>query len=69
MKITLAKNSGFCSGVRRAVHAAMNADGANTYVLGEIIHNKEVIDAIEERGVKARFFGARDLVDEGQNAL
>ena len=52
MKITLAKNSGFCSGVRRAVHAAMNADGANTYVLGEIIHNKEVIDAIEERGVK-----------------
>ena len=67
MKITLAKNSGFCSGVRRAVHAAMNADGANTYVLGEIIHNKEVIDAIEERGVKQ--VQALDEVPDGAKVI
>ncbi|MFR1633059.1 MAG: 4-hydroxy-3-methylbut-2-enyl diphosphate reductase, partial [Oscillospiraceae bacterium] len=40
MRVILAKNSGFCRGVRYAVDAAMNADGSNTYVLGEIIHNK-----------------------------
>ena len=53
MNVILAKNSGFCSGVRRAVDAAMNADGRNTFVLGEIIHNREVIESIERRGVKS----------------
>lgn len=52
MRVILAKNSGFCRGVRYAVDAAMNADGSNTYVLGEIIHNKEVMNAIAERGVR-----------------
>lgn len=52
MRVVLAKNSGFCRGVRYAVDAAMNADGSNTYVLGEIIHNKEVMNAIAERGVR-----------------
>ena len=53
MNVILAKNSGFCSGVRRAVDTAMGADGRDTYVLGEIIHNKEVIESIEKRGVKS----------------
>lgn len=53
MKAIVAKSSGFCSGVRRAVDTAMRADGRNTFVLGEIVHNKEVIDSIERRGVKS----------------
>ena len=53
MNVILAKNGGFCSGVRRAVDTAMGADGRDTYVLGEIIHNKEVIESIEKRGVKS----------------
>ena len=52
MNVILAKNSGFCRGVRRAVDAAMSADASDTYVLGEIIHNQDVIEAIEKRGVR-----------------
>lgn len=51
MNIKIAENSGFCSGVRHAVDVAMNA-GDGTYVLGEIIHNPDVIDEIEKKGVK-----------------
>ena len=52
MKVILAKNSGFCVGVRRAVDTAMALDSKNLYVLGEIIHNPDVVKAIAERGVK-----------------
>ena len=52
MRVILARNSGFCRGVRHAVDTAMRADAENTFVLGEIIHNKDVIDAIERRGVR-----------------
>ncbi len=52
MNVILAKNSGFCRGVRRAVDTAMNA-GENTYVLGEIIHNSDVIESIKRRGVRS----------------
>lgn len=52
MKVIVAKNSGFCSGVRHAVDTAMTADASNTFVLGELIHNREVNEAIEKRGVR-----------------
>ena len=51
MAILVAKNSGFCQGVRFAVDTAMNIDPHGTYVLGEIIHNAEVTQNIESRGV------------------
>ena len=50
MNIKVAKSSGFCSGVRRAVDAAMSA-GRGTYVLGELIHNPDVIAEIGRRGI------------------
>ncbi|MDE7330109.1 MAG: 4-hydroxy-3-methylbut-2-enyl diphosphate reductase, partial [Clostridia bacterium] len=52
MEIVVAKNSGFCTGVRRAVNTAMSLEGQNAYVLGEIIHNSSVVKAIEEKGLK-----------------
>ncbi|MCD7728443.1 MAG: bifunctional 4-hydroxy-3-methylbut-2-enyl diphosphate reductase/30S ribosomal protein S1 [Clostridia bacterium] len=52
MEIIVAKNSGFCMGVRRAVDTALSADCSNTYVLGEIIHNKDVIESISARGIR-----------------
>lgn len=51
MQITIAKNSGFCRGVQRAVDTAMSVPAENTYVLGEIIHNAHVVDCIKERGI------------------
>lgn len=52
MNVIIAKNSGFCHGVRRAVDTAMSVEGENTFVLGEIIHNKSVMESIECRGIK-----------------
>ena len=63
MNIKVAKSSGFCSGVRRAVDAAMNA-GRGTYVLGELIHNPDVIAEIEKRGV-VRAESLSDVPDGG----
>ena len=63
MNIKVAKSSGFCSGVRRAVDAAMNA-GSGTYVLGELIHNPDVIAEIEKRGV-VRAESLSDVPDGG----
>ncbi len=51
MEIILAENSGFCSGVRHAVNTAMNLNVENAYVLGEIIHNPNVVKAIREKGL------------------
>lgn len=52
MEIYLAKNSGFCKGVKFAVDTALSIPVDNTYVLGEIIHNHDVVKDIENRGIK-----------------
>ena len=51
MQVTIAKNSGFCRGVQRAVDTAMSVPAENTYVLGEIIHNSHVVNDIKARGI------------------
>ncbi len=48
----LAKHCGFCAGVKNAVDTAMSLKCSNTYVLGEIIHNSEVVRQIREKGLK-----------------
>ncbi len=52
MKITVAESSGFCRGVQHAVDTAMTIDAKNTYVLGELIHNPGVTQAVEARGIR-----------------
>ncbi len=52
MKIVLAKNSGFCVGVKNAVDTARSMSGGNNYVLGEIIHNADVVSDIKKNGLK-----------------
>ncbi len=47
------KNSGFCSGVQRALRAVRNLTGDNKFVLGEIVHNETVIRDISELGVRS----------------
>ena len=51
MQVIIAKNSGFCRGVQRAVDTAMSVPAENTYVLGEIIHNSHVVSDIKSRGI------------------
>lgn len=54
MKINLAKSAGFCFGVKRAIDIAIKTGLArkNVYMLGDIVHNEDVVKMIQSRGVK-----------------
>ena len=53
MKVIIGKNAGFCYGVKNAVESAKkdleNATG-KVYFLGDIVHNRQVIEELEEQG-------------------
>ncbi|MDE6868832.1 MAG: 4-hydroxy-3-methylbut-2-enyl diphosphate reductase, partial [Clostridia bacterium] len=59
MRISVAENSGFCKGVEFAVNTALGVKDENTWVLGEIIHNADVVKAISDNGLKVA-----DTLDE-----
>lgn len=54
MEIILAKQAGFCFGVKRATQIAFEAadKGGSTYTLGPIIHSPQVVQRLEDMGVK-----------------
>jgi 4-hydroxy-3-methylbut-2-enyl diphosphate reductase len=54
MKIHLAKSAGFCFGVRRAIQIAYNTAkaNANAVMLGDIVHNENVVRQIHNAGIK-----------------
>ena len=53
MEIIIGKTAGFCFGVANAVNETKNALKRNDeiYCLGELVHNKEVIKELEEKGL------------------
>jgi 4-hydroxy-3-methylbut-2-enyl diphosphate reductase len=55
MKVILAKQAGFCFGVKRATQLAFEAAGKDekTYTLGPIIHSPQVVGKLEELGISA----------------
>lgn len=54
MKINLAKSAGFCFGVKRALRIALETSSSDTkvYMLGDIVHNEDVVREIENAGIK-----------------
>ncbi|MFC1804417.1 4-hydroxy-3-methylbut-2-enyl diphosphate reductase [Candidatus Omnitrophota bacterium] len=54
LKINLARNAGFCFGVRRALDIALKtADSRRqVYMLGDIVHNEHVVKTIERAGIR-----------------
>lgn len=65
MIIKVAKNSGFCFGVEKAVNKAFDAtqrNKENIFSLGPIIHNKQVISKLSETGLDVV-----DTIDEVQS--
>ncbi|MFH1846988.1 MAG: 4-hydroxy-3-methylbut-2-enyl diphosphate reductase [Candidatus Omnitrophota bacterium] len=54
MKINIAKSSGFCFGVRRAINISKKvaASEKNVYVLGDIVHNTFVVKDLKKLGIK-----------------
>ncbi len=53
MEVILGKTSGFCGGVIRSVletEKVLDKYG-DTYCLGELVHNKQVVDKLEKKGL------------------
>ena len=52
MKVIVAKNAGFCFGVRRAVELARNEAKqlGKVYTWGKLIHNDAVVKTLMGRG-------------------
>jgi ribosomal protein S1/(E)-4-hydroxy-3-methyl-but-2-enyl pyrophosphate reductase len=49
----VAKNAGFCKGVRRAIEIAERAsEKGNWYSLGPLVHNESVVEYLKKKGVK-----------------
>ncbi len=60
MRVRLAKNSGFCFGVKRAINIAREAGKKSSekiYTIGPIIHNPQVVAQLEDLNV----YSTKDL--------
>lgn len=56
LTINLAKNAGFCFGVKKAVKLALLESQKNedVFMLGDIVHNEHVVNKIDTAGVKVQ---------------
>ena len=53
MRIIIGKTAGFCYGVKRAIDGVKQQSKENKlFCIGEIVHNKQVIEELQEKGVK-----------------
>lgn len=52
MKVLVAKHAGFCVGVERAFKIALQEAGNNpVFMLGNLVHNKQVVDRLKSQGI------------------
>ncbi len=69
-RVVLAAPRGYCAGVERAVDTvekALERFGAPVYVRKEIVHNRHVVETLQERGVI--FVEENDEVPEGSTVV
>ncbi len=61
-RVTLAKEVGFCFGVKRAINLTRQAlaERDNVFILGDLVHNKRVTEELEAKGLRK----AGDYADE-----
>jgi len=54
LKVTIAKNAGFCFGVKRAYELACvnSKDCDNVFIFGKLVHNDDVCQDLRRRGIK-----------------
>ena len=69
MKILLAKNAGYCFGVRDAVDMAYDTakEHGDVYMLGHIVHNENVVNDLDKAGAKV--VDSLDKVPNGRPVL
>lgn len=67
MNIIIGKNSGFCAGVKYTIKKTeeeLEKSDAPIDCLGEIIHNKQVVESLEKKGLKII-----NSIDEAKNKV
>ena len=69
MKILIAKDAGYCFGVRDAVNMAYDTaeEHGEVYMLGTIVHNERVIENLDKAGAKV--VKSIDEVPDGETLL
>ncbi len=67
MKLIIAKNIGFCFGVKRAYTISLNTlerkKGSSCQMLGHLVHNENVIEKLSSQGIE--FISSVDEAKEG----
>ncbi|MDI6892768.1 MAG: 4-hydroxy-3-methylbut-2-enyl diphosphate reductase [Actinomycetota bacterium] len=66
MRVKVAEHAGYCYGVERALKLtleALNKSPKPIYTLGPLIHNPQVVDSLEAKGVRA--VSTLDKIDAG----
>src|SRR5271165_5527302 len=53
-KVIMAKEVGFCFGVKRAINLTRQAlaERGDVFILGDLVHNKRVTDELEGKGLR-----------------
>ncbi len=53
-KVIMAKEVGFCFGVKRAINLTKQAlsERSDVFILGDLVHNKSVTDELESKGLR-----------------
>ena len=53
-KVSLAREVGFCFGVKRAIHLTRQAldERGDAFILGDLVHNRRVTDELEAKGLR-----------------
>lgn len=69
MNIIVGKLAGFCGGVINSVSKSdkLLEDGIKTYCLGELVHNKQVVDKLKDKGLV--FIETLDEVEDGSRVI
>ena len=72
MEVKVAKTAGFCFGVQRAVDKVYELIGScpdRLFTLGPIIHNEEVVNDLEKKGVRVASEGDLRTLPEGSTVV
>lgn len=69
MEILIGKSGGFCFGVKRAVDGAFNLNNEKVFVLGEIIHNEQIVGRLKDKGIVTIFSIDDDRLSKGDTLI
>ena len=71
-QIIIAENAGFCFGVKRAVDmtSEYNTDNeSKVYTLGPLIHNRDLVEKLEQEGIRRIDIGEIPNLKEGDTVV